>query len=246
MKKYILILLAVVGFHAAKSDAMPLSDLETTVRRAVRDTDSTRQTYSDDFIDDYLNDAQRAVVTDTWCLQKSTTIALVAATTFYTLPTDLIAIAEIHTVRAGNAITILEETSRHKLYQTSAKWEQESGITSEYFVDKGTITTSLRLGLHPAPTTSSTGTLVCFYYSQSTDMDSDDDVPLDGYRHLYPYHIALAYHAIARIKARENKMAEADLYFKMYAAEVAAMKDRLGQMPNYYPTGRAYQPLRPR
>lgn len=223
--------------------ALTLSSIEDHVRRNIRDTssDTTLQRYSDTILDDLINAGQREVVDQTWCLNLSTSSTLVANTTYYSLPTDVLAVTEV-TYRAADGTTSrLEETTPEKVWREHPDFEKSyTGTPNEYFVRTSTSgADSLEIAYMPIATTTSTGTVRVYYYSQANDMSSDSDVPFDGYRHLYPYHDTLWLYVTYRIKLLEGRETEADLYRTLFEEKTANMRSQLGRRPNYTPSVKA-------
>ena len=249
MRNLLLLFALIIFGYVGPAKALVLSDIETEIRVQIDDnTSASRQRYSDTRLDSIINEAQKEIINVTWCLEKSTSIVISTMTAYYQLPTDLIAIQQggvRYTIDASTStnddITVLPETSRTKIYQDNPEWASETGEPTSYWIRQDT-NTVLWLAVSPTPTTSSTGTLTMTYYCQGTDLSSDSDVPFLGYNFLYPYHIALAYYTTARIKLIEGEVAEAQAYMQLYQNVIVVMKDRLGQMPNYSPQGRAWEP----
>ena len=238
-----LVLAAFAWIFTVPASALTLSDIETAVRRNIRDTSSTaaQQRYTDTVLDAIINEGQREVVNFTWCVQTSTSRVLSSQTTYYSLPTDLISI-EMVTFRDSTNQTIeLDEYSEAKAYSEEGDFERSSsGAPDHYFVRYSTSGgNALEIAYLPVPTTSSTGTVRVLYNVQATDLSSDSDVPFDGLNHLYQYHVTLVYYATYRIKLMEGMADEAALYIKLYEAAIATMKDRLGRAPNYSPNVKA-------
>lgn len=248
-KFFILFLSAIfslVLFHG-NVYCLTLSDLETEIRVTIDDNGEVgRQAYPDSVLDDYLNEAQRDVVSQTWCMQKSYDISLSSGTTFYALPTDTISILHVRYKNASNQTSVLEQLPLKKLYETNPSWSNTGGSIQNYTIDQGSTTDQLQMGFYKPPTTSSTGTVTVFYTYQAQDMSNDTDVPFDGFYHLYPYHMTLVYHVVARIALKEGDAAGAQSYLSFYSAGISTMRENLGRMPDYNPTGHAYTPTMPK
>lgn len=222
--------------------ALTLSEIETQIRRATHDTssDSTLQTYTDTVLDAYINDAQREIVNLTWCVQKSTSYALTALTTYYALPSDFIAFVpgKVLFEDNGGQQYQLQEYSEAKIYQTEPDFENtSSGPPSHYFLRyPGDTSDDLEIAYLPVPTATSTGTVTAWYYYQPADLSSDSDVPFEGVSTLVPYHWGIVAHVIARIKALEQKTDQATFYLQEFQRIVTTMADRLGRAPNRSPS----------
>ncbi len=220
--------------------ALTVSDVRSAVRRYVRDTASStsQRRYSDATLLLYINEAQRDVVNRTWCLQKTSSQSISVGTTYYSLPTDLIAVQEANFRETSTGITRqLTEKSERALYQENPDYERQRGPPQYYFIRNSTSAAAqLEYGLNPVPSTSTQlGTLLLDYYNQPADLASDSDIPLSSYRYLYPYHDTLIYYAAAQIKIIEGDTEEATALLNLYEARIKLMLDRLGRMPNYNP-----------
>lgn len=222
------------------AQALSLSDVENRVRLNVRDTatDTSLQRYSDTIIDRIINDGQRDVVNQTWCLDKTTADNLVVGTTFYQLPTDLIAIKFVYYRDTSSNTLELQEKNERSFRQSNPDWQKQTGKPVNYFVRTSTHSnTTYEYAVYPIPSTSSQlGTITIDYYSQSTDMSNDSDIPFDSLSAMVPYHDALVNYATARIKIIEGKMDEANIYIQMYNSDLQNINSKFGARPNWNPS----------
>jgi len=222
---------------AAPASALTLSDIETAVRTHIRDTSSSSslQQFSDTKLDATINEVQRDVVNKTWCVENSTAVTLVAATTYYSMPTDLIVPFRVTFTDASREVIELTETSQVQIVKLNPDFERNSsGEPTEYFIRQSTSGGNpLEMGVNPIPTSASTGTVKMDYAAQATDLSSDSDVPFNGLNSLYQFHEVLVWGATYRIKLAQNKSAEAANYLTLYTEGVKEMKARLNEMPNY-------------
>ena len=224
MKKLLLLLFLVSPVHA-----LDLEDIRTEVRLRVKDSGvSTR--FTDAQIDSFSNEGQRDVVNATWVIKKSTSITLVSGTTFYSLPTDLIAIGRV-TWRNRN----IYEATLTKLdsdFNNSA-WLDTGGPPQKYYQDP---TQSDKIGIYPFPNSaSSTGTIKINYFSQGTNMSADSDVPFNGENRYISYHDLIIFYDCYRVHLLEGEIDKATLYRQEYEARVLLMRDRVGSLPGYIP-----------
>lgn len=219
------------------SHALTLGDLKVSIRQRINDRTDPVLRYSDTMLLTFINEGQRDLVNRTWCLQKSTSIALVARTTYYSLPDNVIAIQEFNFRETTTSRTRqLAEKSQRALYQENPDYERQPGPPFYYFTRPVPSGFSLQFGINPVPSTATAlGTALIQYYNQSTDLSTNSAVPLDGDLILYPYHSALVYFVVAKIKMMEGDTNGAAAYEQMYGAQVTLMMDRLGRMPNYNP-----------
>lgn len=235
MKRILLIVSFLFAFSVYGNTAT-LSQIRTEIRRNLRDTDSSRQRYTDAVLLDFINEAQREVVNATWLGEKTSSYILSPLTTFYSLPTDLIVITNVDFKDRGNTTLPLQEMTLRGLNARNPDWRRTQGTPLEYYVDKATTSSQLQISYIPIPTSQSTGTVTIRYYYQVPDLSSDSDVPFDSKRHLYTYHQAIVYHATMRIKMIERRIDEANFYATLYNNYLAIIRNRLGDLPNYNPS----------
>lgn len=243
MKK-ILFILAVFALGECGLEALTLSQVRSEIRRTVRDTSSTPedQRYSDEVLLSYINEAQREIVNLSMLSEKATTYVLTPRTTYYALPNDVITVTQVKFRGIRDTQTLeLNEVSRENLRQKSPNWESVNGTPVDYYVSQSTgssasSTSTLLISYIPIPTTNSTGTVTVWYYNQVDDLVSDSDVPFNGKRNVYPYHMALVYYVTYRLKAIEGRADEAEFYLGLFNNQVAMMVANLGKLPNYRPS----------
>lgn len=239
MKKLLAAILLALCPSAAFS--LTLSEIKTEIRLAVRDnpTNTTFRRYSNATIENYINEAQREIVNLTGLAIKTSSYILTRGVTYYSLPADLTNVEQVYFAGTGNNTSVLQAQSQRSLFEKNPAWERNSGSPSYYWVSNSTnpnqTTTPLKISYIPIPTASSTGTVTIWYYSIVEDLSADTHVPFDKRLNLYPFHMALAYQVITRIKLREGKLEEATSYNNFYLNSVSIMKQRLGEMPDYNP-----------
>lgn len=228
-KKYLpfLLLLWALPLHA-----LTLSAIRTELRLRIRDTSTTRQRYSDTQLLQLINEAQRDVVNETWAVEKTyQDFDLAANTTYYTLPSDCIAIYNLTSNDAP-----LPETSRiqlDSLYNGSA-WIHTAGKPQEYFIDRSKSSTGL--GFFPVPTVVTDTTTIRFrYYAMASDLAADSDAAFNGQENLLPYGDLLIYYPAAIIYTIEGENDKAKNYFDLYTARLQLMKEDVGKRPNFQP-----------
>ena len=205
--------------------ALTVSEIRSAVRRNVRDTASSTslRRYSDAIILNYINEAQRAVINDTWASSDSTTDSLVAGTTYYSVPDESIQVWRV-TVDGAN----LPELTLAQLDADNYDINWSTGGTPRaFFLDRAEQTL---IGLQPFPLTSGGG-LKIFYYQRVPDLALDADVPFDSDVRLFSYHDLIVYHASFRILLSENRTSEAEYYAKLYDAAVDLMNINVGHKP---------------
>lgn len=217
--------------------ALTLSDIKIQVRRMTSDKADPGLKMTDAELLSYINEAQRQVVSQTWCLSNRTSQAITVNTTYYNLPTDLMAITHVEFKDVNNHTRELTEVSERATQQDNFDYERITGTPMTYFVRGSTSSASYQMQICFLPIASSStaaGTALIDYVNQATDLSADTDVPFDGQRELYPYHYTIVYLASSMAKAvRSDPSAAMDL--QLAQAYVKLMLDRLGQMPNYNP-----------
>lgn len=218
--------------------SLTLEDAESELRRHIKDTatSSSLQRYSDTVLDSFLNQAQRDVVTATWCLETSTSITLSSTTLYYDLPSDLIAPKMVTYLPATNITRKLAQVSYKSQIENNPDWIRQTGQPMNYFVRSSTDSgLALEIAFIPIPTTSSTGTATVLYYKQPDVLDDDSDILLDGDYTLVPYHQSVVFAAVVSIKLIEGDVAGAGAYSQLLQSSIQSMKSRLGEMPDYNP-----------
>jgi hypothetical protein len=204
--------------------SVTLSDIQTAVRRNVRDTatSSTLQRYSDSLITTVVNEGQRDVVSNTWILSKSTSITLSAQTTYYTLPTDLIAIQRV-TLGYGNLpeVTLQQEDADN----ANGTWETTGGTPVYFFQDRAQ---SNKIGVAPYPTASSPGTLRIIYYCLPTDLSSSSDVPFNSETRFAVYQDLLTWYATYRLLYIEGLWDKAKVFKDLYDTRIQTLFEDYG------------------
>lgn len=238
MRKLLLALALILLTCSAPADALTLGDIKVEVRRLLDDKADPRIGYTDAVILSVINETHREIVSQTWCLQNTTATSLSVNTTYYALPNDLLAIYQVTFRDSTGRTRNLGEVTEKSLWQDNPDYERQAGQPMSYFVRQSTASTTyaLQIAFIPVPSsTTATGTARIDYYNQSTDLSANTDVPFDGVRILYPYHYAIVYGTVGKMKLMDGEPEEAKAYMTMYTSAVQLMRDRLGQMPNYNP-----------
>lgn len=228
MKKILLLIIAL--FSAGASNALTLSTIRTEIRIRIKDSDSTRQRYTDAQLNNIINQTQRDVVNVSWIIKKSTAISLVTNTTYYAIPTDLIAIHRLMFRNYNLPETTLQELDSKSEF---GKWPEQAGIPTAYFQDPARPSS---IGISPWPNNlSSTGTINMIYYSQGTDLSSDSDVPFNSDTRYYPYHDLLIYEPCYKIMLIEGENDKAGEYKSYYESRLQILLAAIGNKPNFLP-----------
>lgn len=217
--------------------ALTVADIKVEVRRYINDKADPRIKVTDAAILTLINETQREIVNQTWCLTNRTTTNLTVNTTYYSLPNDMLAINHVEFKDSVNRTRELTEVSEKGNQQNNPDYERQVGPPMQYFVRDSTSSTitTLQISYLPVPNTaSSTGTVNIDYFNQAVDLSGDTDVPFDSLRYLYPYHYTIVYGVVGKIKLMQNDPAAAT-FIQLEQASTKLMMDRLGRMPNYAP-----------
>jgi hypothetical protein len=207
-----------------------LSGLETEARTLALDGSSAaRQRFTNSQIDTWLNEGQREAIIQTRCLRQSLIFNLVPGTTFYSLPSNYLAMER---VTVGSKY--IQELSPGGLDGRSRGWESASGYPTYYWVNFSSPTL---LGFAPWPATATdTDTVKAEFDIQTTDMVNSTDNPFRGVVKMNDYGHALAYYAAAIMSQIQGIQPRSDLFQKMYATTIAGMMKRCLERPNYLPS----------
>lgn len=229
-----------VACLACSARALTLAEMRTQIRRNVRDTstDTTLQTFSNAVILSYVNEAQKEINAITWSDVGFSTVALVAGTSYYTLPDNFLAMSQVTWTRSSTGVTLeLKEDSERHLIQTNPDFERmAAGPPINYFTRQSiTGGNAIQIGLVPAPASTSLGTLNLQYIIQPADLSSDSDVAFDGLLFLAPYHNLIVYYVSGKLTMIRGRTDESTAYTALYNAGIQLMSQRVGQRPNYNP-----------
>lgn len=217
-------------FSASAAQALTLAQLRTAIRLRVKDANSSRQRYSDTDLTNIINQDQRDAVNFSWIIKKSTSIELVSGTTYYTVPTDIMAIERI-TLRHYNIPEVTLQTLDSNA--NFGPWLTSKGTPTQYFQDPAQPT---KIGVYPWPaSSSSTGTLRINYYAQPTDLSADSDVPFNSDVRYYPYHDALVFGPCYKIMLIEGEMDKAAEYKSFYQERLQLLANLSNAKPNFLP-----------
>lgn len=222
---------AVLLFVAGNARALVLSDVETGIRRNVRDTatSSSLQRYSNTVLDAVINEGQRDVVSNTWILSKATSISLSAETTYYTLPSDLIAIQRV-TRTFGNLpeVTLAQQDAD----AGNAAWEITAGTPTYFFQDHAQTN---KIGIAPFPNSANTGTLKIIYYCYATDLAAAGDTPFNAESRFTIYHDLLVWYGTYRLMFIEGMWDKAKVFKDLYDTRLGVLLEDYGAKPTKVP-----------
>lgn len=181
---------------------------------------------------DASNRAQEQFVFDSKCLFKETTFTLADGTAGYDLPADF-----LWDLRCSHKGLRLEPVSRETLefYRRTDRWDDDEGTPKYYIIDPEEARKQITFAPIPQGDDAGANTILT-YVAKPTELDSDDDEPLNGYDFLVPYHIGIAaYQAwilLGYEEARPEVMAKRGQLYKIYQDKVTEATDRFKNTPS--------------
>ena len=228
-KRVLLGLLALFLFSEGKASEN-LSQLDADARLLVLDsTNTSRQRYTDTQIYEYLNQAQRLAISQSYCLQQNIVFQLTPGTTYYTLPANY---EEITRVTIGSKY--IPQQSVAALDGKSRGWEAASGYPTYYFIN---FSSRSLIGFAPFPMQASdTDTIKVEYSIAPTDMVNPTDLPFNGINELQVYDHLLAYYAGSIMSGINSIPDLAKNYMDMYMQGIGLMSKRCNSQSQYLPS----------
>lgn len=212
--------------------AVTLSTLRTTARLLSDDNGTVRTRFTDAQVNGLLNEGQATAIARSWCIHKPYSFDLVSGTTYYSLPSDFLAMR-----RLTSDWLDLPEMSPAALSGRSRTWEDSSGTPTYYFINFSSRT---KVGFAPFPdTVSDTTTIRMEYFASVTDMTAsvgafNDIAELQAYAHMLPYYAAF------RMAIIDGRTGVAEAFLAQFELLLKSMMERCFERPNYNPsaTGR--------
>jgi hypothetical protein len=233
-------LLFLLAIFAAPGYCLTLSEIRTQIRREINDVPGvpSERRYGSSTLNSFINDVQREVNSMTWAVEASSSITLVAGTTYYFMPSNMIAPVRVVFSDSNNVKTTLREDSERSVTENSPDFERNSvGKPTRYFMRQSKSGgTDLEFGIIPVPNSQSTGTIRIDYIVQPDDLSLNSDVPFNDLVHLKPYHHTLVWGVVMRIKMLEGDSVGAQVFATLYDKSVQLMRDNLGKLPNFHPS----------
>lgn len=154
---------------------MTLKDYISDVR--TRLPDETAKTVRDGVITQEINVGRNLVAQRLLCLERTETIAVVAATQEYTLPTHLLAVLVVYNTLG----TVQPQSQANLVKRAQSGWTTNAGHPPQYYYIRegyaesgGTVTTDLKIGFAPIPSTDHTAYIV--YKALPYPMSADADI----------------------------------------------------------------------
>jgi hypothetical protein len=229
MKRKIILLFFIFAILSVSCYARTFTQLVSDARLLARDPSSAnRPRFTDVQVKEFINEGQRDAISDTLCIIKATSIALVADTRTYDLPTDYIT---AHRVTFD--FRVIDEVTTVGKDKKMTEWEEVQGIPLEYYID---FTDRTKIAVYPFPDTDAdTGTLRVDYYAQATDLSADSDVPFNSISEFAPFHKMLSYYAAARMLQVDKLHQLANQYMQQYAVDKSRFYKYCRKRPAYQP-----------
>lgn len=219
------------------------STLVTRIGDLTGDPNNTR--FSASKKQDAIQRAQERFVLDTRVLVDVSTDSIVAGTTEYSLPSDVL---DVSRVTANSRL--IQRTSELDLDIDSGlqDWTDDEGRPYRYYVDLDPNNKKLRLFPEPQSDDAGSNNLRIEYVKIPPSLSSDSSVPLDSHTLLVPYHDALAYLAAAdllKIQPSQQSVVMVNSYEKEYRDLVShcieTFKNLADQKPMRFRGGRYYR-----
>ncbi len=229
--RYLKLLGIVFFFSIGAAQALTLSDIRTEVRVRIKDTFTNRYRYTDQQLTNLINEAQRDVINNTWVLSKSYSFTTLANTTYYAIPTDLLAIQRVTSSNLN-----IPEVTLIKLDgdNGNSAWETFSGSALQYYFQD--YAQPNEIGVYPFPLDgNSTTTVKIIYSAQGTDLVSDSDTPFNGVPRYESYDDLLIFYPAYRVFLIEGEQDKATIYRQEYESRLTVMEQAIGRKPNYVP-----------
>lgn len=222
---------AVFLFSIGAVHALTLSQIQTEVRIRIKDNFTGRQRYTDTQLTALINEAQRDVSNNTWVVTRSTSFTTTAGTTYYTLPSDVLAIQRVtSSFQNLNEVTLIKQDGDN----SNSAWELSNGTALQaYFQDPSQ---SNKIGFYPWPlNATSTSTIKIIYSAQVPDLANSTDLPFNGELRYTPYVDLLIFYPAYRVYLIEGEQDKATIYRQEYESRLVVMEAAIGRKPNYNP-----------
>lgn len=225
MKRSIIALL--LCLCVVQAEALNLGEIRTVIRRNVRDTATvtTLRRYSDSYLNDLINEAQRDVINQTYAISLETSMSVVNGRDEYVTPERTIKVWRVTRV-FGNLPEV--ELSKMDADFNNEPWQEELGVPAYFYMKKSD---PHYVFLYPVPNDSLLGTLRIEYYAYPEDLVNDTDDPYSSIDELAGYDDLLVYHPTARILIVEGKLDRAQSYIGLYESGIKLMSENLGYKP---------------
>ncbi len=222
-------LIPFILFFAVHANAMNFQQIRGQARQLATNPLMARQIFTDREINDYINQGQQLAINQTWCLENNLTFQLEPGTTYYSVPSDFLAIRRL----TLNALQLNQFTPA-AMDGKSEGWQMASGQPVYYFID---FASANLVGFSPWPATSTdTGTISMDYYQSPKILINDSDLPYNGVIAMQQYGYILSYYAASQVAAMEGNSAMSTFDYSIFSAALTQMGARCKSIPNYLPS----------
>lgn len=199
-----------------------LSTLRTRVRKYISEEDSTNSHFTNDELDDYLNQAVTFLGTQMEWPEQVDQASAVAEQTLYELPTDFVALVDVYFDS-----TKLQVLERGDLGQINPSWQDdESGTPRVVYRNNRNI-----IGLYPTPDTSQDGKIIQIQYIYLPATLSDDaDVPdlHEAFQMCLPFYAAfICDYSLGNMKQSDVHLAKYEYHKKALMSKIQKYSDDL-------------------
>jgi len=211
-----------------------LSDIRDMIRNRIDDPSTSYGDvrYSDSFINNLINIAQRDITINTNCLWSTCTGYTVADQAGYELLDDIWAIDRV----VWNDDYVLTPKDVYEMDSDNANWfDVSSSSSTDYYWYKG----DDDIYFFPTPEYS-TGTIQIWYIKLPDDMDSDSDEIFDSMPKLEAFKEALMHYVTYRIYFLEGDT-RYQIAWQEYNAYIDMIKKTWDIQPNYKPNLRLWR-----
>jgi len=226
MKKIQLIVLMVM--ISVNSFAMNFGEITVFTRYLVNDNnaDPAANHFTGVRISSAVNIIQSNMMTETFPIEKISTIAIVSGQREYSLPTDTFALQR---VLIDNKL--LPQKSIAKLDDDNS-WQVagDSQTPTCYYVKH---TTASVIGFNVIPSTTNSVIMTIQYVAMPSTLSNDSDIPFDGLTRLEPFHFGLCFGAAALLCYQDNRSADGDRYWLIYNSIVKNMDTTIRLTPDW-------------
>jgi hypothetical protein len=209
--------------------AKTLSELVSDVRLLARDpSSSNRPRFTDSQIEEFINEGQKDVISDTLCIVRISTFTLVEDQIFYNLPSDFIAVE-----RLTLDFEVLTEVTQKQKDKNLIEWEEVTGEPDEYYISFSKRT---QIGFYPYPSSSTEiGDISLSYYAQAVDMTNDSDIPFNSISEFSSFHKMIAYYAASKLAEIDGNLALSNRYITKYITDKERFYSYCRTRPSYQP-----------
>jgi len=236
MKKLVLLILLSICINVNCDN---LKEIRENIRWELKDMIqfNLKLRYTDRMITNLINEAQKDIVTKSWCLDGYTLITTTADVSEYPLPADVLLIKETKYANISDSTTFVTSTTSFKslervtlagLNSNYPYWESQKGMPMRYF----TISSSMTLQPIPNSSYCGQGRLKVYYVKRPGILINDTDIPFDSSDWLSSYQTLIKWYVLARLTEDGNK---AIYYENKYYQLVELMRKEINTKPDFQP-----------